>query len=151
MNGASATDNRDMSIRALASDERGIVVAWLLRVLVGIAIAGVVLFDGGSIVVNFFSLDGTADELAAEVATDLASGVEPVPNLQCNRRSRDPLCEKAYRAAREKGVRIKSAHFDAEGVFHVELKRTADTLIVGRIGAIEDWATATASAQADTN
>lgn len=146
-----AVDNPSVSIRRFAADERGIVVGWLVRVLVGLAVAGVILFDAGAIVVNFFSLDGTADEVAVAVATDLAFGVEAVPNLQCNRRSHDPLCKKAYETAREKGVRITSAHFDQQGVFHVELKRTADTLIVERIGAIEDWATATASAQADTN
>ena len=151
MNGASSADNPRVSTSAFASDERGLVVAWLVRVLLGLAILGVVLFDAGSIVVNFFSLDGTADEVAVAVATDLAVGVDAVPNLQCNRRSRDALCRKAYEIARERGVRIKSARFDQEGVFHVELKRTADTLIVGRIGAIEDWATATASARADTN
>ncbi|HEX2057369.1 MAG TPA: hypothetical protein VHI71_03285 [Actinomycetota bacterium] len=140
-----------MSIRAFAADERGIVVSWLVRVVLGLAILGVVLFDAGSIVVNFFSLDGTADEVAVAVAADLASGVDPVVNLRCNRRSRDVLCRKAYETAREKGVKIKSAYFDQQGVFHVELKRTADTLIVGRIGPIEDWATATASAQTDTN
>jgi len=151
MKEATATDNPDMSARAFHTDERGVVVAWLVRVLVGLAILSVILFDAGSIVVNFFSLDGTADEVATAVASDLAIGVEPVPNLQCNRRSRDPLCQKAYATAREKGVRIKSASFDQQGVFHVELKRTADTLIVKRIGAIADWATATASAQAATN
>lgn len=151
MNEANAADNRPMSIGTFASDERGLVVSWLVRVLLGLAILGVVLFDAGSIVVNFFSLDGTADEVAVAVVTDLAVGVDPVPNLQCNRRSSDALCRKAYDTARARGVRITSAHFDQQGVFHVELKRTADTLIVGRIGAIEDWATATASAQADTN
>ncbi len=151
MNGPSAADNPHVSITAFPSDERGLVVAWLVRVVLGLAILGVVLFDAGSIVVNFFSLDGTADEVAVAVATDLATGVDAVPNLECNRRSRDPLCRKAYLTAREKGVRITSARFDQDGVFHVELKRTADTLIVERIGPIEDWGTATASAQADTN
>lgn len=140
-----------MDPKACARDESGIVVSWLVRLLVGLALTAVVLFDAGSIVVNFFTLDGLADEVALDVAADLATGTEPVPNLQCNRRSRVPACVAAYEAARAKGARIVSASYDQQGVFHVELRRTADTLLVGRIGPIEDWATATASAQADTD
>lgn len=132
-------------------DERGLVFSWLLRVVVGLALAGVVLFDAGSIVVNFFSLDGTADEVAVAVTADIFSGEAPTPNLECKRRLNVPICRRVYEVAKDKNVRIVSARFDQDRVFHVELKREADTLIVGRIGAIEDWATATASASAATN
>lgn len=145
------TDNEAVDLRAFGRDERGIVIAWLARLAVGLVILGVVLYDAGSIVVNVISLDGTADEVAVEVSTNLATGAEPVPNRKCTRRFADPACQVVYRVARAKGVRVVSAHFDQEGVFHVELRRTADTLIVRHIGAIEDWATATASAQAATN
>lgn len=131
--------------------ESGVVVAWLVQLLVGLALVGVVLFDAGAIVVNFFTVDGTADEVALSVAADVAAGRDPVPNLECTRRSAVPVCREAYAAARGKDVRIVSASFDQQGVFHVEVRRTADTILVGRIGAIEDWATATASARADTN
>ena len=147
MSKAIRVDNQVMDLR----DERGIVVSWLLRVLVGLAIAGVIMFDAGSIVVNFFSLDGTADEVAVAVTTDLFTGTDPTPNLECKRRLNVPVCRQIYEVASDKGVRIVSARFDQQGVFHVELRRTADTLIVGRIGAIEDWATATASASSATN
>lgn len=138
-----------MDLHAFRHDESGIVISWLLRIVVALAIAGVVLFDAGSIVVNYFAVEGTADEVATAVTLDLATNV--VPNLECNRRSASPLCRAAYEAAREKGVKIVSARFDQQGVFHVEVRRTAETLVVGRIGAIEGWAKATASAEADTN
>lgn len=132
-------------------DERGLVAAWLARVLVVIALTGVALFDLGSIAANFFTLDGTADEVAVEVSTLASTGTQAIPNLQCNRRSRVPACVSAYTVARAHGVRVVSASYDQQGIFHIELRRTAKTLVVGRIGAIEDWATATASAQAGTN
>ncbi|HYO60324.1 MAG TPA: hypothetical protein VEU29_00315 [Actinomycetota bacterium] len=138
-----------MDSRRRLRDESGIVGAWLLQVLVGLALVGVVLYDAGSIVINFLSLQGTADEIAIDVATDL--GREAQPNLECARRSPVPECRVIQDVAREKGVKIVTARFDADGAFHVEVRNTADTLIVGRIGAIEDWATATASAEADTN
>lgn len=151
MSRPSEVDNEFVDLRSIARDENGIVIAWLLRVVLGIAISGVILFDAGSIVFNFFSLDGATDEVALEVVTRVSSGADVTPNLQCTRRSADSTCKAVYDVAREKGVRVVSAHFDQEGVFHVEAKRTADTLFVGRIDAIADWATATASAQADTN
>jgi hypothetical protein len=137
--------------RAFGRDESGLVVSWLVRVLVGLALLGVALFDAGSIVVNFFSLDSATDEVALEVVTRIGSGAEVIPNRECTRRAVDPTCTAVYDVAREKGVRVVSARFDQDGVFHVETRRTAETLIVGRIGPIEDWATATASARADTN
>jgi hypothetical protein len=154
MIGAIRVDNGKVDLQRLHRlhhDERGIVISWLVRILVGLALAGVVLFDAAAIVVNYFSVNDTAGEVALAVATDVASGQQVVPNLECNRRSSFPPCATAYQVAREKGVRIKSARFDQEGLFHVEIRSTAETLIVGRIGAIEDWATATASADADTN
>ncbi|MDQ4024049.1 MAG: hypothetical protein M3217_00940 [Actinomycetota bacterium] len=139
-----------MSRTGYRHDERGLVVSWLVRVLVVIGLTGIVLFDAGAIAVNFFTLDGTADEVAVEVSTLASTGAQAVPNLRCNRRSTVPACMSVYTVAREHGVRVVSASYDQQGVFHVELRRTADTLVVKRIGAIEDWATATASAQAGT-
>lgn len=140
-----------MDLHEIARDERGIVIGWILRIVVGLALLAVVLFDAGAIVINYVSLDGATDEVALDVVTRVGSGAEVIPNRDCTRRAVDPTCRAVYDIAREKGLRIVSARFDADGVFHVETKRTADTLIVGRIGAIEDWAVATASAQADTN
>lgn len=126
-------------------------VSWLVRILVVIALVGIVLFDAGAIAVNFFTLDGTADEVAVQVTAEVATGAEVIPNLQCDRRSRVPACAVAYRVAKEHDVRVVSASYDQEGVFHVTLRRTAETLVVGRISAIEDWAKASASARAATN
>ncbi|MDQ4125694.1 MAG: hypothetical protein M3134_08855 [Actinomycetota bacterium] len=140
-----------MDLHALHRDESGIVTGWIIRLVVGLALVAVVLFDGGAIVVNYFSVDSAADEVALEVVARIGSGEEVVPNRECTRRAVDPTCRAVYDVAREKGVRIVRARFDQDGVFHVTAKATADTLIVGRIGAIEDWATATASARADTN
>lgn len=140
-----------MDLEAFRRDERGIVTGWIVRIVVGLALLGVVLFDAGAIVVNYFSVDSAADEVALDVVARIGSGEEVIPNRECMRRAVDSTCRAVYDVAREKDIRIVSARFDADGVFHVTARRTADTLLVGRIGAIEDWATATASAQADTN
>lgn len=148
MSEGAEADNEAVTPRAFHRGESGIVFAWLARVVIGLALLGVVLFDVGAIAVNFFSLDSATDEVALEVVTRVGSGADVIPNRECTRRAVDATCRAVYDVARGKDLRIVSARFDQEGVFHVEARRTADTLIVGRIGAIEDWATAKASAQA---
>src|SRR5687768_2607592 len=61
-------DNRLQRIRA---DERGIIVGWLGKLAIGFAVVAVLLFDGGSILINFFTLDSTADEIAIKLTTGL--------------------------------------------------------------------------------
>ncbi|MDQ3958412.1 MAG: hypothetical protein M3273_08840 [Actinomycetota bacterium] len=138
-------------MRPMLRDERALITSWLIRLLVGLALVGVVLFDAGSIVVNYLSLDSTADEIAVSVSTLVGSGSASVPNAKCDRRSGLQICREVQELAREAGARLVEASFDSEGVFHLTVRRAADTLIVERIGAIEDWGRATASARAATN
>jgi hypothetical protein len=138
-------------LRAIHRDESGVVISWLVRILLGLALLGVVVFDAGAIAVNYFSVEETADEVALAVSTALKMGTPAVPNLECNRRSTVPACAAVYDIAREHDVRIVSARFDQQGTFYVHLRSTARTLIVRRIGAIEGWGKATASAEAATN
>jgi hypothetical protein len=144
-------DNETVNLQRIHRDERGIVISWLVKILVALAIAGVVLLDAGSIVVNYFSVQDTANQVAVAVAAEVGAGASVVPNLRCTRRSADGPCKAAFEIARDEGVRITSATFDQQGVFHVEIKKTADTLVVGRIGAIESWATVTATAEAGSD
>jgi hypothetical protein len=124
-------------------NERGVIADWLLKLIAGIAIAGVVMFDAGSIVVNFFTLDSTADEIATSITHSLATKeIEPI--------QRD-IELKAKELAGEAKVRLLRAELGSDGVLHIKLRRTASTVVVGRIGPIEDWAKATADADATTS
>lgn len=125
----------------MIKDERGIIVGWLVRLGVGLAVAAVVLFDAGSIAVNFFGLDSTADEIAVEVSTDLQPG-QPV--------DQDALQAEAKALAKEASAKLVKVEVDAEGRVHVHLRRVAKTLIVRLIGPAKDWAKATAEGVAGT-
>lgn len=151
MSESATVDNEGVSRASYHRDEGGLVVAWLVRVVLVLGLVALVLFEAGAIAINFITLDGTANEVAAQVSAEAATGADAVPNLKCNRRARVPACQAAYDVAREHGVHVLEASYDQQGVFHVTLRRTADTFIVGRIDAIKDWATATASARAGTN
>lgn len=151
MTGVVAADNQVVDLRAFHRDERGIIISWLVRILLGLALLGVVVFDAGAIAVNYFAVDKTADEVALAVSTALKTGTPASPNVECNRRSTVPACVTVYDIARDHGVKIVSARFDEQGVFYVHLRSTARTLVVRRVGAIEGWGKASASAEAATN
>src|SRR5688572_6222420 len=58
-------DNRSMR---RTRDESGIIVSWLLKIVLLLAVIGVVGFDLGSIVVNNVTLDSSAETVAVSVS-----------------------------------------------------------------------------------
>ena len=120
-------------------DERGVIANWLIKLVIGLAVVGVVLFDVGSVLVNFFTLDSTANDMATSITASIASKeIDATPH--------EVLLE-AKDLAKEMGVKLVKADINTDGRIHIRLKRTADTVIVSHIGALDDWATATADAQ----
>ena len=125
----------------MARDERGIILGWLGKLMIGLALTAVVIFDAGSILINFFTLDSKADEIAIALSTDLAR----------TDTSSQAFLEEARTLATEAEARLVHLEFDpATRVVKVTLRRRADTLVVGRISFIKDWARATAEGQAGT-
>lgn len=120
----------------IVTDERGFIIGWLGKLLIGFVVIGVLVIDGGSILVNFFTLDSTADEIAIELTTNAASGTLSVTDLE----------PRARALAKEAGARLVSLSVEGN-VVHVTLRRRAKTLVVGRIGPLEDWTRATADGQ----
>lgn len=115
------------------------ITGWLIKLLIGFAVTAVVVFDGGSILVNYFTLDSTADDIAIAVSTDLAGGASP--NAQA-------LEDHAEELAQESEARLLDFSIDQDEVVHVTIRRRASTLVVGKIGWIKDWARATAEGRA---
>ncbi len=125
----------------LQRDERGLIVGWLVKLLIGFVIVGVILFDAGVIIVNFFTLDSKAQEIAIAVTT--GSVGENLTEQQIQERARE--------LAREAEARLVSVEYDSTARHvRVTLRRRADTLVVGRIGWIKDWARATADGEHTT-
>ena len=120
-------------------DERGLIMDWFVKLLIGFVVLGVVIYDAGSIFVNIFTLDSRADEIAIELTT----GVSP------SDLSLTTLEPRARELARESEARLISVTIEGS-IVRVQLRRRASTLVVGRIGLIEDWTRATADGQAGT-
>lgn len=125
----------------VVSDERGFIVSWLAKLAIGFVLTAVVLFDAGSIGVNFFTLDSTADDIAVALSVDIGPGQNPTP---------DQLRTTARALAKEAGARLVSVDLSPEGSVVVVIRRRADTLLVSRIGPLKDWALSTAEGRAGT-
>jgi phosphoribosylformimino-5-aminoimidazole carboxamide ribonucleotide (ProFAR) isomerase len=117
---------------------------WLLKLVVAFVVVGVIVYDGASIVSNFFTLDNKATEIAVDLSTAITSReVGPTETLK--------LEERAKQSAKESGARVLGVEVAKDGSVTVRLRRRADTLVVGRIGPIEGWARATADARSSTS
>lgn len=124
------------SLEHLRDDERGFIVGWLGKLALGFAVVAILIFDGGSILINFFTLDSTADEIAIKLTTGVSTQELSEVRLRAD----------AEQLAKDSGARLIDLRVEGNIVF-VTLRRRADTLVVGRIGPIEDWARATAEGQ----
>ena len=127
------------ALARLRDDERGFIISWLAKLAIGFVVVGILVFDGGSILINFFTLDSTADEIAIKLTTgDFGRTL-----------NKATLTREAEELAKEAGARLVDLTVDGNLVL-VTLRRRADTLVVGRIGWISDWARATAEGRSRT-
>jgi hypothetical protein len=133
----------------LHHNERGIIADWLVKVIIGIAVFGVILFDVGAILVNFFTLDSAADDVAVAVSTDVGAGdVNQFTDQEIYQMVKD-VVDSPDNGVKDARVVRKGTGIE-DGTIQVRLRRIADTLVVGRIGAIEDWAKATSNGKSGT-
>ena len=130
-------------------NERGVIVSWFAKLLVGLAVVAVVLFDTGSIVINYFTLDGAADDTATALSLAFETDQFGTNDEQLYEAAKELVATGTTNAADAKVVHA-GTNVDENGVIHVKLKRVAKTLVVERIEAISKWAKATAEGQAST-
>ena len=130
------------SIGKVWRDESGIIINWIVKIVVGTVIAGIIVYDLGSIAANFLRLDSIAGDIAIELSGEISPG--SVPN--------QILLERTAKAlAQEADVRLLSVEVTSDGkIVKVRIQKKASTLIVSRIGPIEDWGVAQADGQAGT-
>lgn len=132
-----------MSNRAIPrfhADERGIVVSFLVKVILGLVIAGTLLIEGGSIMFTRLRVQDVAESAATAGATQLE-------------RTRD--CSAAGDAAgisahdKDPRAQMRSYQCHRDGRFSVLVRKRAETLYVHLIGFMEDLTVAEAQVTAD--
>jgi hypothetical protein len=124
------------------NDQRGVVVSWIVKLTIFLAVFCTVLFDAGAITTNYFGLQSTADDIALAMATIKESG---------DTFNQRVLEEEAAKLAEEADAKLISAELSFDGVIHIRLKRKATTLIVANLRPIRSWGRATVSGTASTN
>ena len=134
----------------LHQNERGIIADWLVKVVIGMVVFGVILFDVGAILVNFFTLDSAADDVAIAVSTDVgAADVSQFTDQEILKLVKEVVAS-PDNGVQDARVLRRGTGIEDDGTITIRLRRVADTLIVGRIGAVEDWAMATTNGRAGT-
>jgi hypothetical protein len=134
----------------LHQNEQGIIADWLVKLVIGMFLFGVILFDVGAILVNFFTLDSAADDVAVAVSTDVGAGEDNQFTDQEIFKMVKEVVDSPDNGVQDARVLRRGTGIDDEGTITIRLRRVANTLVVGRIGAIEDWARATTNGRAGT-
>ncbi|MGH2673913.1 MAG: pilus assembly protein TadG-related protein [Actinomycetota bacterium] len=129
-----------MRPRAVHADERGIVASFLIKVILGLVLAGTVLIEGGSIMFTKLRVQDVAESAATAGAGSL---------------TRAGNCTDAGDAAavtahdRDSQAKLRSYECHQGGRFTVVITKRAETLYVHLIGFLERFTLATARVTAD--
>jgi 3-dehydroquinate dehydratase len=106
----------------LLRDERGIVVNWMAKLVIFLALVGVAIYDVSALAVNAFQLDSLVDEIAVTVSTSAGDG-----------RSLFELEKEAKKIARRQDAKLVDLEVDdEEEVVRVTVRREAKTMVVSR-------------------
>ena len=128
-----------ISLRPLHDDERGIVVSFLVKVILGLVVAGTILIEGGSIMFTKLRVQDVAESAATAGAHQMV---------------RSPDCslagEVATIAAHDKDprARVRSYQCLRDGRFTVVVTKRAETLYVHLLGFMDDLTLARSEATA---
>ncbi len=114
------------------------ITGWLLKIVVGFALAGFLLVEAGSPLVTRAQLDGVAHDAADSAALDLLDKNDLV-------RARAV----AEGIAAEDEAAVKSFTVDENGV-HVTVERQARSVLFKKIEQLESWYDVEVSATAST-
>lgn len=129
-----------MNLRRLHVDERGIVLSFLIKVILGLVLVGLVFIEGGSIIFAKLRVQDTAESAAT-------AGVD---HLQRNPRD----CNGARATAevtvsdRDSEAEITEHTCLADGRFRITVRKIAPTVVVDKISFLKKLATAESTATA---
>ena len=117
----------------VARDQGDVILSWLTRIVVGIALTAVVGFDSLSIAVTHVSTDGRRERGRACGRTGVrapATATRPQPLAA------------AEAAADQHGETVvpDSLRIDPDGTVHLQLTHEATTMVVRHLGPLRSWA-----------
>jgi hypothetical protein len=114
-----------------------VISRWVLKLVIGIALAGLILFEVGSPVVTRVNLDGQAHDAATDAAKDYFSG-HNVASAQAV----------AQQDADTDGAALAAFSVDDQGNVHVTLSKQAKSYVLKNFGPTKHWYQVKVSASA---
>jgi hypothetical protein len=126
----------------LHSDQRGLVAGWAVKLIIFLALLGIVIYDGAAIAVNMFQLDGISHEVAVEVAEEAGGETNSIPVLERS-------AKKIAAAHDTQFVSLKLS--DDKEVLRVTVRRDASTVVVNQVDQVSDWGQTEATGKSFTN
>ncbi|HEX6208662.1 MAG TPA: hypothetical protein VF058_09950 [Actinomycetota bacterium] len=128
---------RPPSLAERLRDERGILIAALVRLVIFFALLGLVLFEAGSVIWSRLSVQDTADAAATTAVT-------------AYRDSKDVRVaeQEALRTVEDKDETAQMTFFQvhADGSVTVRVRKTAQTLVIQHVGFLDGFTKARGSA-----
>jgi hypothetical protein len=118
-----------MTVAVRADERGGIVISWLFKLVLSLAIVGAVAFEAGAIVVAHVNADTAANEVSSEAAFAAANG------------GGEGAAQAAARVeAAKQSVRLIGVSLSDDGrVITVIVEKTARTLLVHRLSFAKSW------------
>lgn len=115
---------------------------WAVKLIIFLALLGIVIYDGAAIAVNMFQLDGISQEVASEVTEAAAGEINSLPLLE----------RSAQEIARAHDTHLVSIQLSVDReVLRVTVSRDANTVVVDRVDQISDWGQTEATGKSFTN
>ena len=116
----------------MTSERGGIITGWLLKLVISLAIFGLVAFEAGAIVVAKVTIEDIAGDAVAAAAHEYGTT-----------KNQDEAEKAAREVAESKGAVLEAFSVVEDGkAVVVTLSKPAKTLFVHRIGVIDGWAVA---------
>ena len=130
----------DPAVPMTVSDRGGIVLGWLTKLTVFLAIAGILLFDA-------ISVGSTKATLADQAALSARSASEMWQQSKDVRKSFAEAQREAAEQNPSNVVLSKGFRIDSDGTVHVVLRREASTLVLYRWSKTRAWTKVRAEAR----
>ena len=126
----------------IARAEHGVVAAWLVKIVLLVAVGGILVYEAGALFVNHVTLASTADDIVHELSADAAASGQQA--------TASALMPAATLLARDAEARLVALEVDPHGVLRIRLRRPAQTIVVRNVDALRKWGRAAATAEAST-
>jgi nitrogen fixation protein FixH len=122
--------------------ERGIVLGWILRIVMGVALAGVLLYEAGAVIVAAIDADTAARSAAQEAASTYAR------NQDAAAARADADHEASLEGSAVTAFRAGASAAPGQWVVTVTVRKSAKTLFIQHIPGLRRYVVQTASSTA---